>query len=137
MNTFTKTVDLMHRGMSANLVRRAVIADNIANAETPNFKRTTVSFESELKRALDSNRQRPVLEMTQTNPLHFNNHRETDWRDVQIRRVLDFTTTYANNGNNVDPEREFTLALQNQMQFELLANGIDFEFSQVSRVLRG
>jgi len=137
MNTFMKTVDLMHRGLSANVVRRSVIANNIANAETPNFKRTTVSFESELRRALDSGRQRPALELTQTNPMHFNNHREQDWRDVQIRRVLDFASVYGNNGNNVDPEQEFSLALQNQMQFELLANGLDFEFSQVSRVLRG
>ena len=137
MNTFANTVDLMHRGMSAGVVRRAVIANNIANAEVPNFKRSTVNFESELGRALDSGRQRPALELTQTDPMHFNNHRERDWRDVQIRRVLDFASVYGNNGNNVDPEQEFALALQNEMKFSLLANGVDFEFSQVSRVLRG
>jgi len=137
MNTFTKTVDLLHRAMSANLVRRSVIADNIANADVPNFKRSTVSFESELKRALDSGRQRPALELNQTNEMHFNNHRERDWRDVQVRRVVDFVSTYNNNGNNVDPEQEFMLALQNEMTYMLLADSVNFEFSQVSRVLRG
>jgi len=137
MNTFAQSVDILHRAMSANLVRRAVIADNIANAEVPNFKRSTVSFESELGRALDSRRQRPALELAQSNPMHFSNHRERDWRDVQIRRVVDFATAYGNNGSNVDPEQEFTLALQNQMAFDLLANGIDFEFGQVNLVLRG
>jgi len=137
MNTFTKTVDLLHRAMSANLVRRAVIADNIANADVPNFKRSTVSFESELRRALDSGRQRPAMELTRTDPMHFNNHRERDWRDVQVRRTVDFVSVYNNNGNNVDPEQEFMLALQNEMTYMLLADSINFEFSQVSRVLRG
>jgi len=137
MNNFVETVDLLHRGLSVNVVRRAVIADNIANAEVPNFKRSTVNFESELRRALDSRRQRPAVELTQTDDRHFPNHRERDFRDVQIRRVVDFASMYNNNGNNVDPEQEFTLALQNQMTFELLANSIDFEFSQVMRVLRG
>ncbi|MCL2191769.1 MAG: flagellar basal body rod protein FlgB [Treponema sp.] len=137
MNTFVKTVDLLHRALSVNVVRRAVIADNIANAEVPNFKRSTVNFESELKRALDSRNQRPALELSQTDDRHFSNHRERDWRDVQIRRVVDFTSVYTNNGSNVDPEQEFMLALQNQMTFELLAGAVDFEFSQVTRVLRG
>jgi flagellar basal-body rod protein FlgB len=137
MNTFAQTVDILHRAMSANLVRRAVIADNIANADVPNFRRSTVSFESELKRAMDSNRQRPALELTRTNPAHFNNHRERDVRDVQIRRVVDFSSIYGNNGNNVDPEQEMVLMLQNQMTYMLLARAVDFEFGQVSRVLRG
>ena len=137
MNTFAQTVDVLHRGMSATLVRHAVIANNVANAETPGFKRSTVAFESELRRVLDSQRQRPALELTRTNPMHFNNHRERDVRDVQIRRVVDFTSVYGNNGNNVDPEQEFVLMVKNQMTNLLLARSIDFEFGQVNRVLRG
>jgi flagellar basal-body rod protein FlgB len=114
-----------------------VIANNIANADTPNFKRTTVNFESELRRALDSGSQRPAVELTQTNPMHFSNHSERDWRDVQIRRVLDFASVYGNNGNNVDPEQEMMLSLQTRMTYMLLANAASFEFGQVSRVLRG
>ena len=136
MNTFTKTVDLLHRAMSANVVRRAVIADNIANANVPNFKRSDVNFESELKRALDSEKQKPALELTRTHSAHFNNFRERDYRDVQIRRVLDYTSTYNNNGNNVDPEQEFMASLQNQMSYMLLANAVSFEFNQVNSVLR-
>ena len=136
MNTFNKTVDLLHRAMSVNVVRRAVIADNISNANTPNFKRTNVNFESELKRALDSERRRPALELAQTHPQHFSNFREQDYRDVQIRRVLDYTSTYNNNGNNVDPEQEFMLSLQNQMSYMLFAQALTFEFSQVNQVLR-
>ncbi|MFN3659816.1 MAG: flagellar basal body rod protein FlgB, partial [Brevinematales bacterium] len=40
--------------LQATALRRQVIADNIANADTPFFKRAEVTFESQLKRALDS-----------------------------------------------------------------------------------
>ena len=137
MNSFAKTVDLLHRAMDANAVRRSVIANNMANANVPNFKRSIVNFESELKRTLDTEKQRPALELNLTDPKHIPNWKERDYRDVQIRRVLDYTSTYNNNGNNVDPEQEFMLATQNQMTYTLLAQAAAFEFSQVNQVLRG
>jgi flagellar basal-body rod protein FlgB len=135
-NNFEKTVDLLHRALDANLVRRDVIANNMANANVPNFKRTIVNFESELKRALDTEKQKPPLELTLTDPRHIPNWRPRDYRDVQVRRVLDYTSTYNNNGNNVDPEQELMGALENQMTYTLLAQAASFEFSQISRVLR-
>ena len=137
MNTFAKTVDLLHRAMDASLVRRSVIANNMANANVPNFKRSIVNFESELKRTLETENQRPALELTMTHPKHIPNWKEKDYRDVQIRRVLDYTSTYNNNGNNVDPEQEAMTALENQMSYSLLAQSAAFEFSQINQVLRG
>jgi flagellar basal-body rod protein FlgB len=137
MNTFARTVDLLHRAMDASTVRRQVIADNIANADVPDFSRTVVNFESELKRALDSGKKKPALELAMTDSRHIPNWRERDYRDVQIRRVLDYTSTYNANGNNVDPEQEFMLATQNQMSYTLFAQAAAFEFSQINQVLRG
>jgi flagellar basal-body rod protein FlgB len=136
MNTFVKTVDLLQRAMGASSVRRSVIANNMANVGVPNFKRSIVNFESELKRALETEKQKPALELNRTSPLHFSNYKERDYRDVQIRRVLDYTSTYNNNGNNVDPEQEFMAALENQMTYSLLAQATSFEFSQINQVLR-
>jgi len=137
VNTFARTIDLLHRAMDTGTVRRQVIANNLANADVPNFKRTTVNFESELKRALETEGKRPALEMTQTHEKHFPNFKERDYRDVQIRRVLDYVSAYNNNGNNVDPEQEFMLATQNQMSYTLYTQAAAFEFSQINQVLRG
>ena len=136
MNSFYKTVDLLHRAMSANVVERSVIANNIANANVPNFKRSMVNFESELKRALDTEQQKPAIELAQTHPLHFSNYKARDYRDVQIRRVLDYTSTERNNGNNVNMEKETMAALENQMAYTLYAKSVEFEFDQVNQVLR-
>jgi flagellar basal-body rod protein FlgB len=136
MNTFARTVDLLHRAMDASVVRRQVISNNMANANVPNFKRSNVNFESELKRALDSENQRPALELELSDPGHIPNWKGRDYRDVQIRRVLDYTSTYNNNGNNVDPEQEMMLAVENQMSYVLLAQSVEFEFNQINSVLR-
>jgi len=135
-NDFTTTVDILHRAMDASLVRRDVIANNIANADVPNFKRSVVNFESELKRALDSAKNKPALELTLTDPKHIPNWRERDYREVQPRRVLDYVTTAKNNGNNVDPEEEMMLSVQNQLMYTLMAQAQTFEFGQINLVLR-
>jgi len=136
MNSFARSLDVLHRALDANVVRGQVIANNMANADVPNFKRTNVNFESELKRALESEKQKPALELNLTHPKHIPNWKARDYRDVQIRRVLDYTSTYNNNGNNVDPEQELGLYIQNQMKYMLFAQTANFEYGQVNQVLR-
>jgi flagellar basal-body rod protein FlgB len=122
--------------MSAERFRHDVIAQNMANSGVPNYKRQVVNFESELKRALETEKTRPALELTLTDPRHIPNYRERDYREVKPRRVLDYTSTYNNNGTNVDPEQELMGALENQMTYTLLAQAAAFEFGQISRALR-
>ena len=136
-NSFSKTVDLLHRGMSASSVRQAVYANNLSNSGIPNWKRTEVNFESELGRALETEKQRPALELRLTHPTHIPDWEPRDYQEVKPRRVLDYLTQSNPNGNNVNPEEEFNLILKNQLRYMLLANMATFEFSQVNMVLRG
>ena len=136
-NNFSRTIDLLHRGMGVSSLRQSVIANNLANADVPNFKRTEVNFESELRRAMDTEKYRPALELRQTNPMHFSDWEMRDYQDVKPRRVLDYLTQSDNNGNNVDAEEEFNLLLKNQLRYMLLSQSTAFEFSQVNMVLRG
>ena len=136
-NSFSKTVDLIHRAMSTSSLRESVYANNLANADVPNFKRTEVNFESELKKALDTEKQKPALELRLTNPKHIPDWEPRDYQEVKPRRVLDYLTQSDNNGNNVDPEEEFNLLLKNQLRYMLLAQSANFEFGQVNMVLRG
>ena len=135
-NSFAKTIDLLQRSLSTSSLRQAVIANNIANADVPNFKRTDVNFESELKRALTTEKQRPALELTLTHRDHIPNWQPRDYRDVEPRRVLDYVSQSKNNGNNVDAEEEFNLLLKNQLRYMLLSQSASFEFGQISLVLR-
>ncbi|MDE5898492.1 MAG: flagellar basal body rod protein FlgB [Treponemataceae bacterium] len=137
MNTFTRDVDLLHRALDANALRYQVSANNLANSEVPNFKRSTVSFESELKRAFDSEeRARNGFQLARTDERHIALNEPYDYRDVQPRRVLDYAATAKANGNNVDAETEANTILQIQMQYRLLTQMTNFEFSQLSTVMK-
>ncbi|MBI9105126.1 MAG: flagellar basal body rod protein FlgB [Spirochaetales bacterium] len=132
-NSFGKNMELLHRTMDASLYRRSVIADNLANADTPNFKRSTVNFESELKRALNSENS-GGMKAALTDEKHISFNKTQDWKDVKPRKVLDYLTQSDNNGNNVDAEEEMMLAMQNQLQYNLLTASISNQFYQITKV---
>ncbi|MDC7236029.1 MAG: flagellar basal body rod protein FlgB [Spirochaetales bacterium] len=134
-SSFGKTVDILQRTMDTSLLRREVISNNVANAETPNFKRSDISFETELRNALASEQKR-TLPAKVTDSRHMSFNESTDYRTVRPRRVLDYLTTSKNNGNNVDIEQEMMMATQNQMMYELLSSSVGFQFSQVNIVTR-
>ncbi len=134
--SFGKTVDILKRSMDVSMLRRDVIADNMANSDVPNFKRSVVNFEASLKKALESEGLRPALEMTVTDEKHVPSFRPVDYRSVEPRRVLDYLSASKNNGNNVDPEEELMASVQNQLMYTLMTQATNFEFSQVNLVLR-
>ena len=137
MNTFTRSVDLLQRAMDATSLRYQVSANNLANSEVSNFKRSTVNFESELKRAFESEEKaRNGFQLARTDERHISLNEPYDYRDVEPRRVLDYTTTAKANGNNVDAETEANNILQIQMQYRLLTQLAGFEFSQLNTVMK-
>lgn len=137
MDTFTRSIDLLHRALDATSLRYQVTANNLANSEVPNFKRSTVNFESELKRAFESEeKSRNSFKFNITNERHIQINEPYDYREVEPRRVLDWTTQSKANGNNVDAETEANNILQIQMQYRLLTQLTSFEFSQVNTVLK-
>ena len=132
---FSKTVDILGRAMDVTVLRNNVIADNIANSDTPNFKRSYVNFESQLKRALESEKYKPFPNLM-TDPRHIPFDRPLNYQSVQPKRMWDYLTTSKNNGNNVDIERENMNLLENQLIYQTLATAVAGEFNRVNLVLK-
>lgn len=133
---FGRNLELLTREMAVTTLRRDVIANNIANADTPNFKRSDLNFESQLKRALDSEQTAGSLPPYLTNPKDIAFDKPMDWRQVRPVRVLDYLTEAKNNGNNVDIEQEGIDSLNNQLMYTTLAQVISSEFQRVNIVLK-
>ena len=137
MNSFTRSIDLLQREMDVTSLRYQVTANNLANSEVPNFKRSTVCFESELKRAFDSEENaRNGFHLARTDDRHIQINVPYDYHDVEPRRVLDYTSTSKANGNNVDAETEANNILQIQMQYRMLTQLTSFEFEQVNTAMK-
>lgn len=137
MNTFTKSIELLHKALDVNLLRYNVSANNIACAEVPNYKRQEVNFESELKRAFESEKNSENAFQLQTaDSKHIKLDVPYNWQNVEPRRVTDWNTTANANGNNVDAETEATNILKIQMNYRLLTQLENFEFTQIKTAMR-
>ena len=137
MNSFTRSIDLLQREMNVTNLRYQVTANNLANSEVPNFKRSVVNFESELKRAIDSEEiAKNSFKLTTTDDRHIQINTPYDYHQVEPRRVVDYTTQAKANGNNVDAETEANNILQIQMQYRLLTQLTSFEFEQVNTAMK-
>jgi flagellar basal-body rod protein FlgB len=121
--------------MDASLLRQDVIANNIANADTPNFKRSEVNFETRLRDALESPSE-PRFTAALTNERHIPFEQPLDYRDVRPTRFLDHQTTAKNNGNNVDIEQESMNLLNNQLSYTLMTSSLRSQLSRVNLVLQ-
>lgn len=132
---FMQVQDILQRTMSAALIKQEVIADNIANVDTPHFKRSEVTFESELNRALGSYDPDPFLE-TLTHKKHIPFLKPKDYREVKPIIYLDYITTYRNDGNNVDIEKEMVDAKINTMRYVAMASRVNENFKLLSMVMR-
>jgi flagellar basal-body rod protein FlgB len=119
-------------------MRQEIIADNIANSDTPNFKKSDLNFESSLTRAIQSETtEANTLQAEMTDPRHMPFFRATDYQSVEPRRVVDYLTTAKNNGNNVDIEEETSKAVTSQLAYNLMVQSVTGEFNNVNLVLRG
>ncbi|HXP94286.1 MAG TPA: flagellar basal body protein, partial [Candidatus Binatia bacterium] len=67
---FGKTVDLLKNAMDGSGLNHSVIANNIANVNTPNYRRETVSFKDALAASLGAPADPNQLSLTVDDPHH-------------------------------------------------------------------
>ncbi|MGI6484912.1 MAG: flagellar basal body rod protein FlgB [Tepidanaerobacteraceae bacterium] len=108
-------IELMQKYMDAKWLRNEVISNNIANVDTPGFKRSDVSFEELLKSKLKQDR----LRLSTTNKGHINNI-SMALKEPQVYVQRD--TVYRNDENNVDIDNEMVQLTKNTLSYNILAD---------------
>lgn len=128
---------LLEKGLDNESLRRKVIANNIANVDVPHFKRSEVNFESELKRAiLDREEKENKLPALMTDERHIPFFVPRDVTTVHSRINLDYNTSYRNDGNNVDIEKEMVDAAKNLMRYNAFTTSLNSNFRMLKFVMR-
>ncbi|MDD2556440.1 MAG: flagellar basal body rod protein FlgB [Syntrophaceticus sp.] len=100
---FNSITGVMERALDLNWIRQQLISNNIANVDTPNYKRMDIDFKSSLFKALDEQ------SVTQAG---------TD--AVKPEFVVSDDLTHNNDGNSVDIEKEMAEQAVNSLQYALL-----------------
>jgi len=136
-STMMQTNYLLERSLDAETLRRKVIANNIANVDVPHFKRSEVNFESELKRAiLEKERSENRLPALLGDERHIPFFVPRELEGVAPKVHLDYTTTYRNDGNNVDIEKEMVDASKNQMRYNSFVSSLNENYKMLKMVMR-
>jgi flagellar basal-body rod protein FlgB len=118
--TFSDSLLLMQKSLDSVAIRHQNIANNLANIDTPGFKRVEVSFQDQLKTVLDQNTE-PCL-LWRTHPKHLPVNEVPDLRNFkpQVKTVTE--TIGRNDGNNVDLEMETAKLAENQLLYQALTD---------------
>ncbi len=107
------TFQKLQGALEAANTRQQVISNNIANNDTPYFKRSDVSFESLLQQEMNGDM--PVLKGKKTDSRHFNIGPILSVPTAAISQ--DDSTIMNNNLNNVDIDQEMSLLADNQLRY--------------------
>ena len=131
-NNFAKTLKLSQMSMGASLKRHSAISDNIANVDTPHYKKKEVLFEAELNRALNKKANVPFL-TTSDRHISINNHKH--YSDVKSRIWRQYDTNHRNDKNNVDIEKESSDLVKNTLHYNMLTTIVNNQFKKIKSVL--
>lgn len=132
MDLFSNPVmTVLKKGLDGGSLRQKVIANNIANINTPNFKKSTVAFESLLKKALGKD----SFKMNTSDPRHIGGTPPLNELKPEIN--IDETTSMRTDGNNVDIDEEMTNLAANGIQYQATARQLSDRFSLLSYVITG
>jgi flagellar basal-body rod protein FlgB len=109
--------------------RNEIISSNIANVDTPNYKRQDVSFESVLSTAV-AKAGSSSYSLTQA-------VRNIDYRHVTPTVYTDNSNlSYRIDGNNVDIDTEQVELASEQIKYQALTTSITSEFQRLQTVLK-
>lgn len=117
-----RVVDAVKQGLDASILRHKVLSNNVANVNTPQFRRSDVVFSE----VLDG--QKNKLPVTRTHHKHIRGTRQSSSSPIRI--VQEQGTIMGNDLNNVDIDREMTLILENQLHYlamsDIINRNLDF-----------
>jgi flagellar basal-body rod protein FlgB len=123
--------NLLEKSLNASWARNEVISQNLANVDTPNYKRKDVSFEQYLNESLEGKK----LEGKITDERHIPiNSKNIDKIEPELTQE-DSDVSMRIDGNNVDIDSEMAYLAKNTIQYNTLIQMVNSNFSRIKSVI--
>ena len=110
------TIDLLQAGIKVEHLRQKAIASNIANLETPGYRRFDIKFEELLAKAIKS-------------------ARDIDIDDIEPEIFQPYDTPIKSNGNDVSLEAEVGQMIENSMRHKAYVRLLNKKFQQMQQAM--
>ena len=120
-------VRILDKAADASWTRESLIANNLANVDTPGYKRQDLDFESLLKKELGHSKYSSLDEKVST----------VDLSQLTPTVRTDYAGySYRLDGNNVDIDTENVELASEQLRYTALTTGITKEFTRMKTVIK-
>ncbi|WP_141500783.1 flagellar basal body rod protein FlgB [Paenibacillus luteus] len=124
----------MEGALQAAEMRQRVISNNVANGDTPHFKRSEVLFEELLEQTMGNEQGQLSLKRTNQKHIPIGSASAT----IPLPKLItDETTAMNNNENNVDIDREMSLLAKNQLSYNLYVQQINHDVKMMRTAIEG
>ena len=128
------TTEVLTASLRGHDARNAALVNNIANAETPGYKRIDVQFESALAEAVQSDRER-IRRGSMGESSFLGGAGEVERSAPSVRSVG--TTTMRVDGSNVDADDQMAQLSANQLAHQTVISLLDKRFMQFRTAVTG
>ena len=119
-------VRILDKAADASWLRNQAISNNIANVDTPGYKRQDVAFESVLQKALGSNRYQSMDSKVSA----------AKSKNLSVRTFTDYSNySYRLDGNNVDIDNEQVELASEQIRYMGLTDSLSQEIARLKSVM--
>jgi flagellar basal-body rod protein FlgB len=130
-SSLDRTLGIHDNALKLREQRASILAANIANAETPNYKAKDVDFESALRRMASQGDQ---LQPSGTSAMHMGTNQQTiNEGDMMFRRTLNPSL----DGNTVDTQIEYLEFSRNTAQYQASLKLLGDKFKGLRTALTG
>lgn len=122
-----KNIDFYKKALDGTWERNKAITSNLANVNTPNYKRKTVDFEEQLKKSMDKGH----IELTTTDKNHIKNNNSNFSSSINMKNLMSNRI----DGNNVNIDTENAELAKNTIMYNALTKQISDEFKKIKTVI--
>lgn len=127
MTLFSGTISTLEQALNYASTKQKVISNNIANADTPNFKAQDVRFKQVLNEELDS------FSANRTDRRHF----DFSMKSNTSTNIYNNHVSYNNSGNSVDIDKEMSDLATNQIYYNAVTERLSSKFQSLQNVVKG
>lgn len=128
-----KTLGVLVQGMDGASLRHKVISNNLANVNTPNFKRQDVDFISQLKSQMTGSiTDGTPLALTRTNARHLAG------KDAHGQaRIVTIKGRVREDRNNINIDAEMAKKAENEIYYNYLASSVINKYKLIANAIKG
>ena len=131
MASIEQSLSVFSQALNLRTQRHQVLASNIANADTPNYKARDFSFETAMQNAMSGRSDVGRVDMARTSAGHIARSGAGGSADFKYRSE----TQSAVDGNTVNMDVERAQITENAMQYQILTQLITNKFQGIRSAL--